>query len=293
MPKSNLQSHLIFSRSERGGILFLTALIVVLLTTYYCIDFSAESVLDVSSSEIVKQQRIIDSLYQVELEARKPKLYPFNPNFITDYKAYTLGMPTEAFDRLKAFRAQGKWINNTEDFRKVTGVSGQWIDSISPYFKFPAWVTRPKPNYTFSKIVNTRRSYDEKVDLNMATAEELQQVSGIGAVLSERIIAYRDGLGGFTDDVQLYEVYGLSSEVVQKTKQLFTVKSPKSVQKWNVNTASASDLSTIPGVSFDLAKEIWEFVRLREGITSLGALEKIEGITANKLKRIQLYLFVE
>ena len=129
--------------------------------------------------------------------------------------------------------------------------------------------------------------------MNTATAVQLQEVPGIGKVLSERIVKYRDKLGGFTDDVQLFEVYGLAPEVVQRASHRFTVKSPKEILKININTATASDLAILPGMSFELAKEIWEFVRLREGITDLSELEKIESISANKLRRIQLYLSVQ
>jgi DNA uptake protein ComE-like DNA-binding protein len=60
-----------------------------------------------------------------------------------------------------------------------------------------------------------------------------------------------------------------------------------------VNKASASDIATIPGISFEMAKKIWEFRRLREKITDIQELEKIEGMTERKLQLIQLYLSVE
>ena len=44
---------------------------------------------------------------------------------------------------------------------------------------------------------------------------------------------------------------------------------------------------------FEMAKKIWEFRRLREKITDIQELEKIEGMTERKLQLIQLYLSVE
>ena len=48
-------------------------------------------------------------------------------------------------------------------------------------------------------------------DLNTATATELQDVKGIGPVLSNRIVKFRNRLGGFSGNEQLIEVLELPS----------------------------------------------------------------------------------
>lgn len=295
----NIKSHFSFNKQQRSGILLLLLLIIALLGVYWFVDFSEEEeeAFDVSSPEIVSIQKELDSLRLVEIENRKPKKYPFNPNFITDYRGYTLGMTNEEIDRLLQYRKQGKWINSTADFKKVTGISDSLLNEISPYFKFPDWVVNPKPKTDYKDYKAERgfveKAYAEKIDLNKATAVQLQQVSGIGEALSKRVISYREKLGGFSNDNQLYEVYGLNPEVVQRTLNIFTVKTPKEIIKININTASASDISTIPGVSFEMAKKIWEFRILREKISAIQELDKIEGLTERKLQLIQLYLSVE
>ena len=288
----NLKSHFVFNRQQRNGILFLTLLISVLLSVYYFVDFSEEDVLDTSSPEIISLQRELDSLRKIEIVNRKPKLYPFNPNFITDFKGYTLGMTHKEIDRLHQFRADDKWINSVQDFKKVTQVSDSLLIVISPYFKFPDWVTNPKSKKQNNKGFK-EKLFAEKIDLNKATAKELQKVSGIGEVLSKRIIAYRVKLGGFTADSQLNNVYGLNDQVVLRVLNEFTVKTSKEIIKMNINTISASDIATIPGISFDLAKTIWEYRILREHINDFSELEKIEGMSQTKLTGIQLYLFIE
>ncbi|MEZ4859112.1 MAG: helix-hairpin-helix domain-containing protein [Flavobacteriaceae bacterium] len=292
MVQKFLKSHFQFNRSEQGGILVLSIIIIILIYLNHFFSFSKEHSFDIASAEMIALQKEMDSLRVKELEARKPKLYSFNPNFITDFKAYSLGMSAEEFDKLKIFREEGKWINSISDFKKVTGVSEVWLDSISPYFKFPEWVTNPKPK----KIPNTfnkEPSFSEKIDLNKATKEQLQKVRGIGEALSNRILDYKNTLGGFTDDVQLYFVYGLDATVVHNALQQFTVKTPKEISKWNINSVSASDIATLPGISFATAKNIWEFVQLRNGIKDLNELSKIEGITPQKLQLIKLYLLAE
>ena len=291
------KSHFTFNKQQRSGILLLLLLIVSLLCVYWFVDFSEEDTFDVTSAEIIAAQKEIDSLRLVAIENRKPKKYPFNPNFITDYKGYTLGMTNEEIDRLLHYRKEGKWINSAEDFKKVTGVSDSLFAELAPYFKFPEWVTNPKPKTDFNHFKSEKgfveKPFAQKIDLNKATEEQLKQVSGIGEALSKRIISYREKLNGFTSDIQLYEVYGLSPDVAQRVLNLFTVKTSKPISKINLNKASASDIATIPGISFELAKKIWEFRRLHEKVNSLQELEKIEGISPRKLQLIQLYLSVE
>jgi competence protein ComEA len=295
---NSLKSHFVFNRSQRGGVFLLILLIVMLLLVNYFYDFSKPFLIDVNSTEVIGLQKEIDSLRLVEIKVRLPKRYPFNPNYMTDFKAYTFGMSPEEFDRLKSFRSKDKWINSVADFKRVTKVSDSVLAVISPLFKFPDWITNPKPrsnNYEKESDYNgfTELPFVKKIDLNLATLGQLKKVSGVGEALSNRIVNYREKLGGFSADIQLYGVWGLHHDVVKRTLNIFTVKTPKKIELININSASASDIATIPGVSFGLAKQIWEYVILRERIESVSELEKIEGLSEVKLQLIELYLSIE
>ena len=288
-----IKSHFVFNKSQRNGILLLLFFISGYLVINYYVDFSKENLLDINSKEVIAIQKELDSLRTIEVESKKPKVFPFNPNFLTDFKGYTLGMSTEEIDRLLAFRKENKWINSVEDFKKVTKVSDSLLNKISPYFKFPDWVTNPKSKNKYVKKRFKEKKFTQKIDLNLATQDQLEAVNGIGKAFSKRIIDYRNKLGGFTNDIQLYQVYGLDFQVANSILKEFTVKTPKEIIKMNLNSISASDISTIPSISFDIAKKIWEFRILNEGIKSFSELEHIEGLTKRKLQGIQLYLKLE
>ena len=292
MKIKEVKSQLVFHRSQRVGILFLLAFILGLLYVQFFVSFSEESTFDITSTEVLALQQQLDSLRYVDSIKKVPKRYPFNPNYLTDYKAYTLGISPKEFDRLQAFRKQDKWVNSAVQFKTVTGISDSLLGQISPYFKFPDWVTRPKLKRNYAKK-NRVLSNSEKIDLNKATADELQQVYGIGQVLGRRIIEQRERLGGFHHELQLYMVWGLKDSVVERVMGQFTVKTPVSLERLNINEISASDLATLPGVSFEMGKRIWEFVRVRDGLIDLSQLLKIEGISPRKLQVFRLYLYAE
>lgn len=284
-----LKSHLRFSKNQRNGILFLVLFIIVLQFIYFKVDFSKEPVLDVNTKEIVALQSEIDSLKQIALTPKQSEPRKFNPNFITEYSGYTLGMSPKEIDRLHQFRAKDQWINSVADFKRVTQVSDSLLDKISPQFQFPDWVTNPKPRSKNWSSKN-EKTFAQKIDLNKASSEQLQEINGVGEVLSNRIINFRDRLNGFQIDEQLYDVYGLEYGVVKRILAEFTVKEKPEVVKININTASASDIATLPFISFNLAKEIVDYRLLREGIKEMEELKNIDGFPAQKIDRFALYL---
>ena len=285
-----MKSHFTFTKKQRNGIFLLLLIIILLQAVYSFVDFSSK-VPQVNEEELLIFQNEIDSLRLVEIENRKPKIYPFNPNFITDYKGYTLGMTNEEIDRLLQFRAEDKWVNSAEEFQNVTKISDSLLAVISPYFKFPEWITNPKPksNYSYQNN-NEPKTFEQKQDLNTASASQLQKVNGIGEAYSKRIVAYRNKYGGFIADVQLQEVYGLSPEVIERITEQFTVKTPRQVEKIHLNTATIEELVTIQYIDYEVAHHIIEQRTLREGYNSLDELLKVKSFPANKIEIIKLYL---
>ena len=53
------------------------------------------------------------------------------------------------------------------------------------------------------------------LELNTAGAAELEQLPGIGAVLAQRIVAYRTQIGGFSNREQLLEVEGIGAATLE------------------------------------------------------------------------------
>lgn len=62
-------------------------------------------------------------------------------------------------------------------------------------------------------------SKDGKINLNTATSEELQTISGIGAKRAEDIIAYRESHGGFQSVDDLKNVSGIGDKTLDKIRE--------------------------------------------------------------------------
>lgn len=62
-----------------------------------------------------------------------------------------------------------------------------------------------------------------QIDINTATAAQLEEIPGVGPVLAQRIIMYRDQNGGFASVEQLTEVSGIGEATFAQMQAMVTV----------------------------------------------------------------------
>lgn len=283
---NNLKSLFLFNRKQQRGIFILVLLITILASILIWLRSQPQEGIQLLDTSQYQSQ--IDSL-KVADAAKKNKIYPFNPNYITEYRAYTINLNDEQLGRLERFRESGKFINSTAQFKQVTGVSQQWLDSISPYFKFPEWVNKPKRSYS-------NKSYSRKIvpkDINTATQDELKAVYGIGPALSGRIIKERERLGAFIDVKQVRGVYGLTDSTMIQLNKHFYVTAPSSFKKISLNSASRDELLSIPYFNDYLIDQLIKQRTLRDGFKSWDKVVLTSRFPEEKLELIQLYLTLD
>lgn len=272
------------------GLLVLVILMVLLQSVYFFGDFSSQNKSIAEKDNWLQKQGEIDSLKMTSTN-QKPVIYPFNPNFITDFKGYKLGMSTAEIDRLLAYRKQNKFVNSAEEFQKVTKVSDSLLKTISPYFKFPDWVNNKNKSTfnSYSKNFSKKEEVKKLVDINLASQEDLMKVYGIGEGLSKRILEQREKLGAFVSMEQMKLIWGLSPEVVEKLNQSFIIKSKPTIKKLRINDLSVKELSQFPYFRYNLAKEIVTY-RSMNGDIKIEDLSKIKGFPVENINIIALYL---
>lgn len=285
----NFKSLFAFDRKQQRGIFVLMLFLIVVLACFFYVKQMPKKALVLENTAVY--QRKVDSLIASQ-QSKRDTIYPFNPNYITDYRGYKLGLNVEELDRLHRFRESGKFINSKKDFQQVTHVSSQWLDSIAPYFKFPDWVTNPKSSYTN----NYTKLKDPKVvakDINVASREELKKVYGIGPALSNRIIQERERLKGFVDISQVTAVYGLTDSTMMQLKKLFYVAPRLDFSKIALNTATEEELLSIPYFDDYLVEKLVEQRTLRDGFKSWDKVMLTSRFPQEKLALIQLYLSLD
>lgn len=292
----NFKSYFKFNKQERSGIYFLLLFIILLQIGYFLwTSLSPDDQADGLHVD-TEMQAIIDALKEKALRKDSVRIFPFNPNFITDYKGYTLGMSVEEIDRLHQFRSTNKYVNSPEDFQQITQVSDSLLKTIAPYFKFPEWTQKGNQQLAAGARLKTSEERVTKQksasisDLNSATAGDLKSISGIGKKLSARIVKFRDRLGGFLVEEQLYDVYGLEPDVAGRALKHFQLLTKPDIKKINLNTATTDEISQLVYIRYKVAEEIVSYREANGEINSIDELSQIEDFPIDKIDRIALYL---
>jgi DNA uptake protein ComE-like DNA-binding protein len=293
MDYKGLAKYFKFLNQQRTGILLLFIIIIVLQTVYFFSDFTVSEKKVPNKEEWMALQWEIDSM-KMSKSNEKPKFYTFNPNFISDYKGYKLGMSVQEIDRLLAFRKENKYVSSAKEFQEVTKISDSLLNKISVYFKFPDWV-QSKNSYKTEKKSYNVKPYAEKekiviLDINQATQEDLIKLYGIGEALSQRILKQKEILGCFVSMEQMKDIWGLSPEVLVELNTHFKVQIPSTLKKIKINDVSLKELSQFPYFKYALAKQIIIYRSMNGDFNNIEDLAKIKDFPVEKAKIISLYL---
>ena len=292
MSSKVIQSYFNFTREQRSGIFILFGIIIVLQIIYFFAPFYSESKDNPEKQKWLSLQSQVDALKK-DANGETNKMYLFNPNFITDYKGYKLGMSISEIDRLLAFRKENKYVNSAKEFQNVTKVSDSLLNVMAPYFKFPDWVNQKNSPRQYKKYSNPAFAKKENIvliDINQATKKDLVKIYGIGDAISLRILKQKELLGGFVSMEQMNDVWGLSPEVIENLNTHFKVSVLPDFKKIDINNASLKELTQFYYFRYALAKQIVTYRSMKGKINNIEDLTKIKGFPVDKANLIGLYL---
>ena len=291
------KSHFWYTKNQRNGILLLLIIIIFLQLILHFKNFDSQQMVDLSQPKITSYNKQLDSLKKKSSKKKKFKIYPFNPNYISDYKGYQLGMNVDEIDRLLAHREQRLYVNSAKEFQTITKISDSLLQKISPFFKFPEWVQKKNNNKNNQQryIPNSRINVSEitTVDINKATLKDFTAIEGVDEYISERIIKYRSKLQGFSFKEQLFEVWGLDELIANKILSTFSIKNKPIIKKVNINTASFKEVLSNPYIDYELCIQIFDYKDEVAELQSISEIKNIEGFPIKKYNRIVLYLLAE
>jgi len=198
-----------------------------------------------------------------------PSLTPFsfNPNTATEAELSALGLSKRVIRTLLNFRSKGGQFYQKEDLQKIYGLKQEEYEQLAPYIEIP---TKAAPNLS-SAVAKASipgdlpHSYEKApvvIDINQSTAEEWQQLRGIGPAYAKRIISFREKLGGFVNIEQVAETYHLPDSTFQAIR--LSLRPSPITNPLAINTAEAKQLQAHPYLNWKQANAIVNY-RMQHG----------------------------
>lgn len=128
----------------------------------------------------------------------------------------------------------------------------------------------------------------ETIELNSADTTMLKMIPGIGTGYANRIVKYRDLLGGYAFIGQLKEVWGMDDYLYEKITPY--IKLQGSHKKININDAGFEELKKHPYISYKQAQIIVDIRERKGNIESIDRLALLEEFGEKDIKRLKPYL---
>lgn len=212
----------------------------------------------------------------------RPVLKPvgyFDPNTASQKRLESFGFNSFQINNLIAYRETEGVFRKPEDLCKIYGIDSTFYFELIPFIKIEKTET-PEVRETYSVDV---------VELNSCDTLELIQLPGIGPVYANRIIKYRNLLGGFYNKKQLLEVYNFPQETFDLIQDKLSVDT-LAIQQMRINFAEYVELVRHPYLTPETVKVILK-VREQNGMfKDIDELKRIEGVDSELFNKIQPYV---
>ena len=319
MPKNILTDYLSFTKKERNGIIILLVLIAILILVPFLFPFFIkEKPAEIASFKNQMEQLKIkqadttvrkyaaknydenNNQYYRESENKneyskipKGELFNFDPNTLDESGWKRLGIKDKTIKTIQNFLSKKGHFYKPEDIGKIWGLHPDEIERLIPFVKIESTNTSNYPdkknyeNKAYEKVKYT----PSVVEINSADTSSLIALPGIGSKLSQRILNYRDKLGGFYKVEQISEIYGLPDSTFQKIKPRFSIHN-NSVHQININKATVDEMKAHPYLRYALANAIVQY-RVQHGMYILvDDIKKIMLVTEDVFNKIGPYLKV-
>ena len=222
-----------------------------------------------------------------------PDPFHFDPNQATLRELEALGFRAALATRIDRYRQKGGRFFAKKDLLKIYGIDSSLYNRLYAFIDLPETSgverTRNKNTFVERKNIAAKKGWS-KFDINKADTSQLMSVDGIGTKRSQRIVKYRDALGGFISMDQIPEIFGLDSVVVRKLLDATFIAEDFEQVTININTSDEKRLASHPYLTNAAARSIVAY-RFQHGeFKTIEDLRNIHALDEKTIQKITPYL---
>ncbi len=308
-----LTAYFSFTKKERQGIIFIIIAVILFAVAprFFFLFVKNEAVnANQFSTEIAalearaaerknfqaksyENQNTFRRHYKNETAITKERFY-FDPNTASENDWLRMGIKKKTAQTIQKYIAKGGKFYKPRDIQKIYGLSQKDAEELMPYVSiaaikkdFPASQGKPGNLPAYPK----KKSF-LPVDVNVADTAAFIDLPGIGSKLSNRIVSFREKLGGFYSIDQISEIYSLPDSTFQKIRPYLVLKS-KAIKKININLATLDQLKAHPYIKYAVANSIVTYRQQHGNYTDISDLKKLMLVSDDLYSKLSPYLSVE
>ncbi len=223
------------------------------------------------------------------------EVFSFDPNTASFNDWQRLGLRDKTIKTIEKYISKGGKFYKPEDIQKIWGLAPTDAQRLMPYVSIKS-EAKQYTSFEKKEYPETKPAYTPKVlspvDVNLADTTAFISLPGIGSKLSQRIISFRDKLGGFYSIDQVGETYLLPDSTFQKIKPRLII-SKGTIRKININTASVDEMKQHPYLRYYVANAIFQYRQQHGNFNSVEDIKKIMVVTEEIFNKASPYLTIQ
>lgn len=223
----------------------------------------------------------------------EPMGFSFDPNTVNEDSLLFLGISKYVAQNIIKYRAKGGRFHKAEDLAKIYGMDSTLFEELKPFIEINSSLiskhsSEKKKKYNARKLA---KLLEGSIDINKADTTTFKKLRGIGTVYANRIVKFRNSLGGFYSVDQINQVWGISDSLYHCIKPYLSVDG-KDVQRKNINDLDKNQLARHPYIDWKRAKIICKFRKVHGNFESMEDFKNVHGISVDFLDTLTQYFDV-
>ncbi len=251
-------------------------------------------------TSVIPQKKKAKSKKRAESHTNKKEakaensLFVFDPNNISVDSLKLLGFGNYAANNIDKYRLKGGRFYNASDLQKIYGLDSLKYHKIQPYIniKTPRISEKRMENKKLPIIFDKPGLALNSIDINLADTTEFKKLKGIGSVYANRIIKFRNSLGGYFSIGQISDVWGISDSLFTAIKPYLFIDSTH-LKKKNINSLSKGLLIKHPYIDWNKARIIASYKKMHGDYKSMDDFRKMHGISEAFVDTLTHYFVAE
>ena len=261
-------------RSEYAGAFFMLLLAILLALIPAIFDMQSQPGVVYQTDSAQRAALMANHLAATDsfFKKKKNKFIPWHRLKAGDLE--NMGLSAEDADRVYEKIKMGHHYASLAELSSETGIDTAVLKNVVSIYSFrEKKIEKQKP---------------EIVELNSCDTTALIALPGIGSKTAQRIIRFRDALGGFYRKEQILETRFTDTNTLRKILPDLTLN-PNLIKKIPIQTANLETLKKHPYLSERQAKVILSFREQHKKLNE-SMLKEIKIISADELAKILPYL---